>query len=52
MGTLERIRIFYGVEDAVKIESAEGLGTKITIRVTAMGGNSDDKNRMVSFDDR
>ncbi|WP_238725740.1 cache domain-containing sensor histidine kinase [Diplocloster agilis] len=51
-GTLERIRIFYGVEDAVKIESAEGIGTKITIRVTAMGGNSDDKNRMVSFDDR
>ena len=32
-GTLERLRIFYGMGDLCKIESKEHLGTKITINI-------------------
>lgn len=35
-GTIERLRIFYGVEDCFKIVSRRGVGTKITISVPVL----------------
>ena len=38
LGTLERLRIFYGMEDIWTIESIENSGTKITITIPAFEG--------------
>ncbi|MCX7708504.1 MAG: sensor histidine kinase [Clostridia bacterium] len=38
-GTIERLRIFYGVEDIFTIESKKGSGTKIRITIPAEGEN-------------
>jgi two-component system, sensor histidine kinase YesM len=36
-GTIERLRIFYGVEDILRIETAVGKGTIITIHIPLKG---------------
>mgnify|MGYP000161836966 FL=1 len=36
-GTIERLRIFYGVEDIVAIESRKGYGTKVSIKIPLQG---------------
>jgi two-component system sensor histidine kinase YesM len=36
-GTIERLRIFYGVENIVSIESEKGCGTKVFIRIPLKG---------------
>jgi two-component system, sensor histidine kinase YesM len=36
-GTIERLRIFYGVEDIVSIDSKKGVGTKISIKIPLRG---------------
>ena len=41
-GTIERLKLFYGVENIVRIESGEGRGTKISIRVPAREEDSDE----------
>ncbi|HBF36466.1 MAG TPA: sensor histidine kinase, partial [Firmicutes bacterium] len=33
-GTMERIRIYYGEENCVKIESEPGVGTKIILTIS------------------
>jgi len=43
-GTIERLRIFYGVDDCFSIESARGAGTKITILVPIKDSNGEGKN--------
>ena len=40
-GTIERLRIFYGNDDAVEIDSAEGIGTKITIYIPVTAENTE-----------
>lgn len=35
-GTIERLRIFYGIEDILRIESKEGAGTRIIITIPAV----------------
>lgn len=36
-GTIERLKIFYGVDDVVSIESWKGAGTKVSINVPIKG---------------
>lgn len=36
-GTIERLRIFYGVDDIVSIESRKGIGTKVSIKIPLQG---------------
>lgn len=36
-GTIERLKIFYGVDDIVSIESLKGAGTRVTIKIPAKG---------------
>lgn len=36
-GTIERLRIFYGIEDILKICTAEGKGTTVTINIPIQG---------------
>lgn len=43
-GTIERLRIFYGVDDCFRIESAKGCGTKISIFIPIKDVNGDGKN--------
>jgi two-component system sensor histidine kinase YesM len=43
-GTIERLRIFYGVYDCFRIESVIGLGTKITISVPIKDLNGEGKD--------
>lgn len=43
-GTIERLRIFYGLDDCFRIESVLGLGTKITISVPVGDTNGEGKN--------
>jgi two-component system sensor histidine kinase YesM len=43
-GTIERLRIFYGVYDCLRIESSIGLGTKITISVPIKDLNGEEKD--------
>jgi len=38
-GTIERLRIFYGIENICKIESKIGLGTKVTIKIPKVEEN-------------
>ncbi|MCX7709501.1 MAG: sensor histidine kinase [Clostridia bacterium] len=42
-GTIERLRIFYGVEDVVSIESQKGVGTTVSIRIPLQGEHQDAK---------
>ncbi|NJD03116.1 MAG: sensor histidine kinase [Ruminiclostridium sp.] len=41
-GTIERLRIFYGVDDVIKIENENGSGTRVTITIPLKGENADD----------
>ncbi len=41
-GTIERLRIFYGVEDCFRIESVVGFGTKITIVIPIKDANGEE----------
>lgn len=41
-GTIERLRIYYGYEDAFSIESEINIGTKITIKIPAGEENEED----------
>lgn len=36
-GTIERLKIFYGVEDIITIESRKGIGTKVLIKIPLQG---------------
>lgn len=42
-GTIERLRIFYGLDDCFRIESVIGLGTKITISIPVEDTNGEGK---------
>ncbi|HEY9060543.1 MAG TPA: sensor histidine kinase [Pseudobacteroides sp.] len=42
-GTIERLRIFYGVDDCFRIESVIGFGTKITILIPISSENGEEK---------
>ena len=37
-GTIERLRIYYGIRDVYRIESSQRCGTKVTIRIPAERG--------------
>lgn len=39
-GTIERLRIFYGVEDVVAIRSKKGEGTAVTVKIPLPGGKT------------
>ncbi len=41
-GTIERLRIFYGVDDTVSIESRKGYGTSIYIRIPLQGAEKNE----------
>lgn len=41
-GTIERLRIFYGVDDCFRIESVVGFGTKITIVIPIKDANGEE----------
>lgn len=43
-GTIERLRIFYGVEDCFRIESVIGIGTKITILIPVKDADGGEKH--------
>ena len=36
-GTIERLRIFYGIDDVIKIENESGSGTRVTITIPLKG---------------
>ncbi len=36
-GTIERLKIFYGVDDIVSVESLKGAGTRVTIKIPVKG---------------
>ncbi|MDO8685222.1 MAG: sensor histidine kinase [Clostridiales bacterium] len=36
-GTIERLRIFYGIDDVIKIENKNGSGTRVTITIPVKG---------------
>ena len=38
-GTIERLRIFYGVDNIISIESHKDYGTKVSIRIPLQGGH-------------
>jgi two-component system sensor histidine kinase YesM len=39
-GTIERLRLFYGIENIVQIESEKGCGTRVTIRIPMIEGGA------------
>lgn len=40
---VKRLRLFYGVEDVIEIESEEGKGTTITLRIKREGAENHDQ---------
>lgn len=38
-GTIERLKIFYGVDDIVSIESKKSVGTRVAIKIPVKGDN-------------
>lgn len=43
-GTIERLRIYYGMEDAFRIESDPGKGTRITITIPMTGQDKEESH--------